>query len=384
MEIHANPAAAAAHLGGAHFLSAELLYRPRPVELRARAAFDHAFRARLSALNEGDGLLVLANAPESVNSIAPLLAERPQVRAAALVVNPAPTGHAANTPHVLEWDAPDRWQAFATTDRWARLLAALEVAEQAGLRGWLALPALDAVYSRRLLAWLEAQALQLGQGAPAAVSPVTPYQHQLIPGVRTPPAVIDAFNCAFNRDIRLPLRLASGEAQGVWGKMSLISRAALPGLAAQLDTTLWEDDSELDRALRERGVPTRGHWLRDAGLYHQSPPVFDRAGLKAVIERTLHYSLHIPAAVPAGSSVLAAPPPRFGAEDSIWYHEGRQLADALIADCLAEIAGRVAQYGASWVDWGAYRYVARVGVPGVEVWGKGVAEHAAQWPARDG
>jgi hypothetical protein len=368
MDTTSSPEAAARRLLGAQVLSAELLYRPRPSEPRARAAFDHAFRARLSTLDGQDGLLLLANAPESAASVAPLLAERPQVRAAALVVNPAPLSGAADTPAALGWDTPERWRPFATTDRWARLLAALAVAEQLGPQGWLALPALDAVYRRPLLTWLEAQAAALGQGGPAAVSPVTPYQHAPVPGLRIPPVVIDALNSAFNRDARLRLRLASGEAQGVWGKMSLISRAALPGLAAQLDTTVWEDDKELDRALRARGLPTRGLWLRDAALYHQSPPVFDRAGLKAVLARTLHYSLNIPAAVPAGSSFLAAPPPRFGAEDSIWYHEGRQLADTLIAECLAEIAGRVAQHGASWVDWGAYRYVARIGAPGVEVW----------------
>ncbi len=369
MELYADTASAAQSLQGAHFLGAEMLYRPRPAEVRERAVFDHSLRSRLGALHADDGLLLLVDSPESAELVSPLLAEYPQVRAAALVVNPAPQADAPATPLALGWDEPEQWTAFVMTDRWVRLLAALAVASQAGGDGWLALPALDAVYGRPLLAWLEAQAVTLGQDTLAAISPVTPFQHYLVPGVRIPLGVVEAFNSAFNRDETLLARLSSGQAQGVWGKMSLIPRAACAGLAGALDTTLWEDDKELDRALRERGVITRGLWLRDPALYHQSPPVFDRAGLKAVIERTLHYSLNIPAAVPAGSSMLAMPMnARFSAEDSIWYHEGRQLADELIAECLAEIAARVARFGASWVDWGAYRYVARVGAPSVEVW----------------
>ncbi|HYO89438.1 MAG TPA: hypothetical protein VER79_12365 [Candidatus Limnocylindrales bacterium] len=369
MQINANSTLAAIALNGAHYLSAEMLYQPRPADPRARAVFDYAFRARLAALDERDGLLLLVNAPETAESVAPLLAERPQVRTAALAVNPAPLAAAPGTPAALGWDTPEAWQPFKTTDRWARLLAALDVAAEAGAVGWLALPAQDAVYGRSLLDWLETQALALGQDGLAAVSPGTPFQHYPVPDVRIPPVIIDALNNAFNRDETLPRRLAAGQAQGVWGKMSLIPRALCAELPAMLDTTLWEDDKEIDRALRERGVVTRGLWVRDPALYHQSPPVFDRAALKAVIERTLHYSLNIPAAVPAGSSLLALPyAQRFSAEDSIWYYEARQLADTLIAECLAEIAARVARWGASWVDWGAYRYVARVGDPGIEVW----------------
>lgn len=347
-----------------------MIYRPRPDDQRARAVFDHAFRSRLSALEADDGLLLLVDSLASLESLRPLVAERPQLRAAALIVNPAPSASPSDAPYILNWDMPAAWRAFQMTDRWARVLAALAVATALDGGGGLLLPALDAVYGRPLLRWLEAQSVDLGRGMRAAVSPLTPFQHYPVPGVPIPLVIIRALNSAFNRDETLPARLASGQAQGVWGKMSLIPYAACAGLAAALDTAVWEDDKEIDRALRERGVVTRGLWQRDPALYHQSPPIFDRAGLKAVIGRTLHYSLNIPAARPAGSSFLAASslPSRSGSEDSIWYHEGQVLASALIAECLAEIADRVAQFGASWVDWGGYRCVARVGAPGVEVW----------------
>lgn len=371
MRLFENPLSVAEYLGGVHFLSAEMIYRPRPDEPRARAVFDHAFRARLGALNAEDGLLLLVDSTESLESLRPLLTEGPPLRAAALVVNPAPLINPPDTPYTLGWDTPAAWHALQTTDRWARLLAALAVVSALDGGGGLVLPALDAVYGRPLLRWLEAQSMELGRGVRAAVSPVTPFQHYRVPGASIPLAIIEALNSAFNRDETLPARLASGQAQGVWGKMSLIPFAACVGLAAALDTAVWEDDKEIDRALRERGVATRGLWQPDPALYHQVPPVFDRAGLKAVIGRTLHYSLNIPAARPAGSSFLAVTPPlRFCAEDSIWYHEGRQLADALIGECLAEIAARVAHSGASWVDWGRYRYVARIGVPGAEMWAR--------------
>ncbi|MBL8148240.1 MAG: hypothetical protein JNL34_17825 [Anaerolineae bacterium] len=370
MDISSAPEAAAHALAGARVINAELLYQPRPASLSARAVFDHALRARLSSLTADDGLLLLVNGPETLASVAPLLAVFPLPRRAALAVNPAPLEAAPNTPRALGWETPERWQAMQTTDRWARLLAAFEVADRVGGEGWLALPALDAVYSRPLLDWLIQQSQALGGERPAAVSPVTPYQHYPLPGVRTPPVIVGALNSAFNRDETLPSRLAAGSAQGVWGKLSLIPRAACSVIRARAETDVWEDDREIDRVLREAGWTTRGLWLRDPVLYHQTPPVFDRAGLKAVIWRTLHYSLHIPAAVPAGTSLLAQAARPYGAEDSIWYCEARRLADEVTAECMGELAAVVARCGASWVDWGAYRTVARAGDPAVEVWRK--------------
>ncbi|MFN8379133.1 MAG: hypothetical protein U0452_10730 [Anaerolineae bacterium] len=370
MNLLSTPEAAARALNGARIVSAELLYQPRPAGPNARAVFDHALRARLSSLTVDDGLLLFVDGPETLRSVMPLLDEFPLPRRAALVVNPAPLGAAPETPHALGWETPEDWQSFQTTDRWARLLAAFEVAAHLGGDGWLALPALDAVYGRPLLDYLIAHSHRLGRDRPAAVSPVTPFQHYRLPGVRIPSVIIDALNVAFNRDETLPARLAEGSAQGVWGKMSLIPRSACSVILDYAETSVWEDDREIDRVLREAGWVTRGLWIRDPALYHQTPPVFDREALKSVILRALHYSLHIPAAVPAGTSILLQPMRPFSAEDSIWYFEARRLADDVTDECMDEISARVARFGASWVDWGAYRYVARVGDPAVEVWRK--------------
>ena len=49
------------------------------------------------------------------------------------------------------------------------------------------------------------------------------------------------------------------------------------------------------------------------------------------------------------------------------------LSETLVAECRAEIATRLDRFGASWVDWGAYRYVVQVGDPQVQVWKYGDA-----------
>lgn len=368
MNISPSPEAAARALNGARIVNAEFLYLMRPARPNARAVFDHALRARLSALTADDGLLLLVNSMETLASVAPLLDEYPAPRRAVLEVNPAPLDRAPDIPRALGWDTPERWQALKTTDRWARLRTAFEVVAAMSGEGWLTLPALDAVYGRPLLDWLIKASHTLGGERPAAVSPVTPFQHYPIPDVRIPPLIVDALNVAFNRDETLPARLADGSAQGVWGKMSLIPRAACFALLSNAETGVWEDDREIDRVLREAGWTTRGLWLRDPALYHQSPPVFNRDDLKTVLLRTLHYSLHIPAAQPAGSSLLLHPARPFSAEDSIWYVDARRLADAVTAECMDEIATRIASRGASWVNWGGCRLVARIGDPAVEVW----------------
>jgi hypothetical protein len=96
--------------------------------------------------------------------------------------------------------------------------------------------------------------------------------------------------------------------------------------------------------------------------------VFSREDAKTVIMRTLHYSLNIPG---QGASKLNFPLGALGRlrrRVSPSFARWNAEAEALIAECVAEIAPRLARYGASWVDWGAYRYVARVGDPAVEVW----------------
>ncbi|MBL8163365.1 MAG: hypothetical protein JNJ61_15365, partial [Anaerolineae bacterium] len=93
---------------------------------------------------------------------------------------------------------------------------------------------------------------------------------------------------------------------------------------------------------------------------------------RRVIERTLHYSLHIPGD-PIGGSALTEPLDALGRLRCIVrprFARYNAQAETLIAECCAEIAARVQQVGASWVDWGAHRYVARPGDPAVEVWRK--------------
>jgi len=53
------------------------------------------------------------------------------------------------------------------------------------------------------------------------------------------------------------------------------------------------------------------------------------------------------------------------------FRSAHQAAAALIAECSSEIQVRLERYGLSWVDWGAYRHVVRVGDPCVEVWKRG-------------
>jgi hypothetical protein len=134
-----------------------------------------------------------------------------------------------------------------------------------------------------------------------------------------------------------------------------------------VDTDVWEDDLQIDTKLRRLGYGVRVLWESDPALYRQALPVFDRDGVRRVIERTLHYSLNIP----GGSSLLDAPLDGFGRLQLLsprFRRLNREL-DILIQDCRDEIRVRLARYGCSWVDWGAYRYVMRVGDPAVQVWG---------------
>ncbi len=265
---------------------------------------------------------------------------------------------------VFDWDG--HWVRLSMSDRWTRILAALELGRDAGTGGYLIMPAHDALYSRDLLLKLVAFSRQHAQnGLPAAVSPFTFYKHSPIADADIPADIIDLVNAAFNRDPAFRLQLERGAAQGYWGKMGLIPFEMCGDLLKTVDTRIWEDDLELDRAITALGYAARTLWIDDPAQYRQALFVVDEAGVRHIIERHLHYSLR------TGGSALTQPltdmarywriiNPHLGAA-SVW-------AERIIDEEYAKMMQRVAQYGASWVDWGDYRYVARPYDPHVEVW----------------
>jgi hypothetical protein len=181
-------------------------------------------------------------------------------------------------------------------------------------------------------------------------------------------------NTAFGRDFLFPWKIRRDEVQAFWGKMSMTPFGMCGAIRQKAQKDVWEDDLEIDGAIRRSGYGVRCRWVSDPALYHQSPPVFDLDGLRKVIERTLHYSLNIPG-TEVGSSTLNFPLDTIG---QVWRylnpHFARNNAEAerIIRECNAKIKGRLESFGASWVDWGAYRYVCRVGDPAVEVWKRGI------------
>ena len=265
---------------------------------------------------------------------------------------------------VFDWDG--HWVRLSMSDRWTRILAALELGRDAGTGGYLIMPAHDALYSRDLRLKLVAFSRQHAQnGLPAAVSPYTFYKHSPIADADIPADIIDLVNAAFNRDPAFRLQLERGAAQGYWGKMGLIPFEMCGDLLKTVDTRIWEDDLELDRAITALGYAARTLWIDDPAQYRQALFVVDEAGVRHIIERHLHYSLR------TGGSALTQSltdmarywriiNPRLGAA-SVW-------AERIIDEEYAKMMQRVAQYGASWVDWGDYRYVARPYDPHVEVW----------------
>jgi hypothetical protein len=152
--------------------------------------------------------------------------------------------------------------------------------------------------------------------------------------------------------------------------MGMIPFAMCGTVRDMSETFVWEDDLEIDRVIRDAGYRARCLWVSDPRLYRQALPVFDRDGVRRVIERTLHYSLNIPNQS-VGASSLNFPLGKLATLrrwiDPNFAHCNAQ-AEALIAACTGEIKARLEQFGASWVDWGAYRHVMRVGDPVVEVW----------------
>jgi hypothetical protein len=242
-----------------------------------------------------------------------------------------------------------------------------------GREGAVLMPAHDAVYGRPLLEALRqaSSSLRDALGRPAAVSPYAAQVHTPMPGVPIDPFVIDMLNAAFSRDEDMAGRIARDEVQGFWGKMSLTPYALCADILSGASASVWEDDKEIDRALREAGARVRALYVDDPALYRQCPPVFTRADVRRVIERHLHYSLNIPADPPGGAGALCQPlhaAARERAARDPDFARAAGAAQAEIASCRLEIEDRIARTGVSWVDWGAYRYVVRIGSPDVQVW----------------
>jgi len=349
------------------------MYRPRPQEARARRVFDFALNSRLDELSRYDraAVLLICDSQDTMDSFANLPGAYPRLMFVNAITNPEPVIPSARdvyaaTPVRGEWKNPQYWRRYSLTDRWARITFALEVARQLGNSGYLIMPAHDAVWGTGLLAML----IRLSQrhaknGLPAAVSPYPRDQHSAVPGIEIPQEIIDALNAAFSRDSWLWWRLRSGHYQAFWGKMGMIPFAC-SNVLDHVDTMIWEDDLEIDSVLRERdySVVTR---MTTPALYRQALPVFDLVSLRTVIERTLHYSLNIP----GETSLLTRPLDRIGRlhrRISPRFSRALALSEAITAECRGEIDARLKRYGMSWVDWGAYRYVARVGDPLVQVW----------------
>jgi hypothetical protein len=362
----------AAALQGRRFVSAEFMYKPRPVMGRERVIFDFTLRSRLSKLTTHDAVLFICNSQETAESLSEFQSAYPDVLMVAATTNsPRFTGIPADTPHRLGWEQPVSWYRYAKTDRWARIDFALEAASKINSAGYLVMPAHDAVWGEKLLPWLVRLSERYTRnGQPAAVSPYTYYQHSEVTGANIPPEVVHLLNTAFSRDTLFPLKLRFDRLQAFWGKMGLLPFGVCGPLRERAAQYIWEDDLEIDRALRELGFGVRCAWAWNPDVYRQALPVLDRDGVRRVIERTLHYSLNIPSDT-VGSSSLNFPLGPLGhlrAVISPRFRRYNPQAERLIAECTAEIWMRLKRFGASWVDWGNYRYVMRVGHAEVEVW----------------
>ncbi len=375
MPTFQQAAETAAALSGARLISAEFMYKPRPGAPRERRVFDFALASRLSELSRYDGaaVVLICNDAATVQSFADLPDAYPRLHFAAAITHPervfqTPTDPYRQTPERCGWRDPAGWRRYALTDRWARITFALDAAREFDSPGYLIMPAHDAVWGRELLARLLRLSEQHARkGLPAAVSPYTYYQHSVVPDLNVDPLMIDAVNAAFNRDSRLRWRLRSGHYQAFWGKMGMIPFGMCGALRDHVETMVWEDDLEIDRAIRAAGYAAVCRWIDNPALYRQTLPLFDRDGLRTLIDRTLHYSLSIP----GDSSLISQPLDWWGRlrrRIDPRYARALALAEAVTAECRTEIAARLDRCGASWVDWGAYRYVARVGDPVVQVW----------------
>jgi hypothetical protein len=134
---------------------------------------------------------------------------------------------------------------------------------------------------------------------------------------------------------------------------------------------IWEDDLEIDNAIRAAGYAVSCLWIEQPALYRQALPVFDKAGLYAVIERTLHYSLNLPGRFYGEKSLINQPLDPLGRLRwllSPRFRAAFKLSEEVAAEATSALTTRIDCCGASWVDWGQYRYVVRIGDPSVQVW----------------
>lgn len=354
------------------------MYQPRPSAdtynaRRRRVVFDYALKSRLDELARypDAALIVCCNDQQTADSLDHLRIAYPTLAIHTAIINPqpyAPPHPDAQTPFQCQWDDPSGWVQYWTTDRWARIKFALEIsaqiAQNGNTTGYLIMPAHDAVWRTGLLDVLTAFSAQHARdGLPAAVSPYTSMHHSPIPSIAIPEICIDAINLAFFQHVD---SFKSPDYQQFWGKMSLLPFGMCANVLERVEMRVWEDDLEIDTALRRLGYPTRARHSDD--VYRQALPAFNFADVAAIFNRTIHYSLPIP---PGNTSILARPFAEMWSRQpdyalKYWYRAA--CIEALVARCQREIDARLARYGCSWVDWGAYRHVVRVGDPFVQVW----------------
>ena len=363
---------AANSLKGRHFIDAEFMYRPRPETDRERIVFDFTLRSRLAALGQDDAVVFICDSQTTIDSLQIFETQFPHLLMLTIITNPLPfKGKSGSTPFDLKWEMPHRWERMQTTDRWARIDTALHIGSLMNQAGYLLMPAHDAVWGKSLLPQLERLSHSYANNSlPAAVSPYTYYQHSAVTGADIPDDIINLMNTAFSRHTGFRWKIQRDQVQAFWGKMSMTPLGICGAIRANAEQTLWEDDLDIDRIIRELGYGLRCLWVNDPSFYRQAPPVFDRSGIRKVIERTLHYSLHIPDERVGGSS-LNVPLDWLGQLRQVVSPRFRRYnpeAEKMIADCANEIGKRLEIFGASWVDWGAYRYVVRVRDPVTEVW----------------
>ncbi len=352
-------------------LVAEFIYRERPTKPQARTVFDYALTQRLAALRTEDAVLYLVNSQATFDSLHPVLNRFPHLAHIPILCDPNPLDEPAtrDTPRLLDW--PGAWQPMQTSDRWARIMEALRIASTLNGSGWLVMPAHDAVYSPDLLSRLIRHSeTQMRNGIPAAVSPLTARIHGAVPGMDIPQATIDLLNATFNRDPTFAWKVRFGRVQAFWAKMGMLPFSVCGDLRGAVDTSIWEDDLEIDSALHRLGYPARALWVADPVQYRQVLPVFDMDDARRVIDRTLHYSLPISSRMHSASAIAAQASRLTRLRERIdpAFKHANTTAERLITSCWQAIQVRLDQYGASWVDWGAYRYVVRIREPGVEVW----------------
>jgi hypothetical protein len=349
-------------------IAAEFMYRPRPAPGLARVVFDYALRARLGALDARDAVVWVVDGPQTSASLLPITEDYRHLAHYTVQANPQPVNPVARA-QPFGWDG--WWQQMTMTDRWSRILAALDVAANTPDAAYLLMPAHDAIYTAETLSHLIrlSERHSTGQAMPAAVSPYTFHQHSAVPGAAIPPHTIALLNTAFNRDSLFGWKMRFNRLQGFWGKMSLLPISACAGLRAAVEPTIFEDDLHIDTALRRSGIRALAWWVADPGLYRQTPPVFSVADVRQVLMRTLHYSLNIPGQ-PIGGSFLLGHQGILSRLRTLSPSYRRLVREVthLIEGCRTVIDERLRTYGASWVDWGNYRYVVRIGDPSVQTW----------------